>query len=184
MGDLFHPGVSDEWRAKVFDVMMDVPRHTYILLTKRPALALAWLARCPDYAAPWPPHVWFGVTAEDQPRANQRIPLLLQVPAAVRIVSAEPLLGPLTIRQWLWAWEQGLRGPFKLPQHAIHWVICGGETGPGGRVMEPEWARSLRDEVVGAGIPFYFKQWGQFQPGVHKQHGSRQLDGKFWVETP
>lgn len=96
----------------------------------------------------WPlPNFWFGIPAEDQPTADERIPDLLATPAAKRIVSVEPMLGPVDLSPWI---------------NRLDWVICGGESGPGARPMHPDWARSLRDQCVGAGVPFFMKQWGEF----------------------
>ncbi len=111
----------------------------------------------------WPlPNVWLGVSVEDQKAADERIPLLLQTPAAVRFVSAEPLLGPVEI--------SSCRYP-GLWSTSLDWVICGGESGPGARPMHPDWARSLRDQCVGAGVPFFFKQWGEWQLGSEYRGG-------------
>jgi protein gp37 len=103
---------------------------------------------------PWPlPNVWLGVSVEDQRRADERLPLLRQTPAAVRFVSAEPLLGPIDL---------DLVDCMGAPTGDIHWVIVGGESGPGARPMHPDWARSLRDQCAAAGVPFFFKQWGEW----------------------
>ncbi len=181
MGDLFHEQVPDEFIAAVFDVMTQEGgnHHTYQVLTKRPARALDFLTRYYlNGRVPPLPNVWIGVTAEDQERADERIPLLLQTPAAVRFVSIEPMLGQIdlwAINDGSWydhegatqynaltgaAWwggtgDHGLGGGPKLD-----WVICGGESGPGARPMSPEWARQLRDSCADAGVPFLFKQWG------------------------
>jgi protein gp37 len=152
------------------------------------------------------PNVWLGVSAERQQEADERIPLLLQTPAAVRFISAEPLLGPIDLwngdpdlrlnghkathtflGEW---WEPGdnLKGP---PRRGLDWVIVGGESGPGSRPMHPDWARSLRDQCAAAGVPFFFKQWGEWAPGarsvverVGKKRAGRVLDGKTHSEFP
>jgi protein gp37 len=121
----------------------------------------------------WPlPNLGLGVSAEDQERADERIPDLLQTPAAMRFVSEEPLLGPISHR---WAkWEPlkiGFNGQFD-GLRGIHWVICGGESGPGARPMHPDWPRGLRDQCQAAGVPFFFKQWGEWLPTGQKQHYS------------
>lgn len=110
----------------------------------------------------WPlPNVWLGVSVEDQQRANERIPVLVDTPAAVRFLSCEPLLGPVDLTRWTWVnpavpqWSHYAR--------LIDWVIVGGESGPGARPMHPQWARDLRDQCVAAGIPFFFKQWGAWR---------------------
>ncbi len=123
----------------------------------------------------WPlPNVWLGVSVENQAAADERIPLLLQTPAAVRFISAEPLLGPVDLRVLQHRREfevnaltgdHGVTRPLagRSDRH-LDWVICGGESGPGARPMHPDWARSLRDQCVAAGVPFFFKQWGEYSP--------------------
>lgn len=124
---------------------------------------------------PWPlPHVWLGVSVEDQKRADERIPLLLQTPAAVRWISAEPLLGPIDLR-YLQPGDppteinavEGTHGvirPHRGRGPRLDWVVVGGESGPGARPMHPDWARSLRDQCAAAGVPYFFKQWGSWTP--------------------
>jgi protein gp37 len=188
MGDLFHESVPDDGIDKVFAVMALSPQHTFQVLTKRSkrmreyvgslgsgerpdrvtsvAGALGWTARgyrgSAGLAERPLPNVWLGVSAEDQARANERIPDLLATPAAVRFVSAEPLLGPIYIPEYmpnpLW---NGLSS-WKQPE--IDWIIVGGESGPRARPMHPDWARSLRDQCAAAGVPFFFKQWGEWSP--------------------
>jgi protein gp37 len=157
MSDLFHPEVPVEFIAAVFEVMADTPRHTYQVLTKR-SRRLAELAG----VLAWPDNVWMGVSVESQ-RYAFRVEQLRAVPAAVRFVSAEPLLGPL---------EVDLDG--------IAWLIAGGESGHGARPMEPGWVESLRDQCVAAGTAFFFKQWGGRTPSA----GGRELDGRTWDEMP
>jgi protein gp37 len=118
----------------------------------------------------WPlPNVWAGVSVEDQSTADERIPLLLQTPAAVRWVSAEPLLGPVDLRDF----DDGL---WRRSDACLDWVVVGGESGPSARPIHPDWARSLRDQCAEAGVPFLFKQWGDF----YRRGGGkdvRALDG-------
>jgi protein gp37 len=188
MSDLFHENVSDEMRDRIIAVMALCPQHVFQVLTKRPERMLAyfsnreaairvlkaksniWQGRhqrdeslglprmTPDYMLP---NLWLGVSVENQASADERIPLLLQTPAAVRFVSCEPLLGPVDLRDGL-----GLMGAMG----DLDWVIAGGESGPGARPMHPDWARGLRDQCAAAGVPFFFKQWGEFTseqcPGV------------------
>ncbi|KPG20340.1 DUF5131 family protein, partial [Mycobacteroides immunogenum] len=171
MSDLFHEKVSDEYIARVFSVMACAERHTFQLLTKRHGRMRSLLNseafrelvfKCQALELPgdvmgdyWPlPNVWLGVSAEDQKRADLRIPALLDTPAAVRFISAEPLLGPIDLSRFVE--DDGEK--FDLPP--LSWVIVGGESGPGARPMHPDWARSLRDQCVAAGVPFLFKQWG------------------------
>ncbi|SLE12988.1 bacteriophage protein gp37 [Mycobacteroides abscessus subsp. bolletii] len=180
MSDIFHDKVSDEYIAKVWAVMAAAPRHTFQVLTKRHARMRSLLNNgtffetVADYALEfdrdiwrrwqaaqnaWPlPNVWLGVSAEDQKRADLRIPALLDTPAAVRFVSAEPLLGPIDLH----ADPIGKDSVFWIGR--LDWVIVGGESGPSARPMHPDWARSLRDQCIGAGVPFLFKQWGEWSP--------------------
>lgn len=157
MSDLFHPEVPDEFILQVFEVMADTPLHTYQVLTKR-AKRLSTLAR----KLPWPSNVWMGVSVESQ-RYVFRVDHLRRVPASVRFLSVEPLLGPVHL---------DLRG--------IGWVIAGGESGPGARPVHPGWVRSIRDQCTAQDVPFFFKQWGGRTP---KANG-RLLDGRIWSEYP
>lgn len=166
LADLFHDDVPDEYIARVFAVMALTPEVTYQVLTKRPARMRALLASGTfagmvwrDVDDPsWPlPNVWMGVTVEDQERADQRIPILLDTPAAVRWLSCEPLLGPVNLGRAVGTYYGG--DP-REDESGIDWVVVGGESGPGARPMHPDWARSLRDQCRDAGVPFLFKQWG------------------------
>jgi len=185
MSDLFHDGVTDEFIARVFAVMALAPQHTFQVLTKRHGRMRSLLNSDrfdelfadalyttehprgeepaePVGSAPGPlPNVWLGVSVENQKWADIRIPALLDTPAAVRFLSCEPLLGPVDMR-----WRVGLPR-YDAPR--IHWVIAGGESGPGARPMHPDWARSLRDQCTAAGIPFHFKQWGSGSRCIDKQ---------------
>lgn len=180
--DLFHESVPDEWIDKVFSVMALAGRHTFQVLTKR---AKRMREYCSDltrdrieeaaremgytfrHSGAWMlalplPNVWLGVSVEDQKRADERIPELLATPAAVRWVSAEPLLGPVLIDTLLCEMPEDEDGaPYLGP---IDWVVVGGESGPKARPMHPHWARDLRDQCADAGVPFLFKQWGEWIP--------------------
>lgn len=158
MSDLFHEDIPDSYVAEVFDVMTRADQHIYQVLTKRPE-RMAELA--PEL--PWPEHIWMGVTIENR-RFVQRADLLRQVPAAVRFISAEPLLGPL----------EG------LDLEDIHWLIAGGESGPRFRSVKEEWIRELRDLCQDAEVPFFFKQWG----GFRAKSGGRLLEGREWNGMP
>lgn len=165
MGDLFHEDVPDDWIDRVFAVMARCPLHRFQVLTKRADRMRAYMQSCQygadDSGRLWPlPNVWLGVSVEDQARADLRIPDLLATPAAVRFVSAEPMLGPVDLTE---ATRRFLRHPSYLNM-SLHWVICGGESGPGARPMHPAWARSLRDQCQAAGVAFFFKQWGEWGP--------------------
>lgn len=142
MSDLFHPRVPEAFIAEVFSVMAETPRHTYQVLTKR-SNRLARLSR----RLPWTSNIWMGVTVELD-RYAFRADHLREVPAAVRFISAEPLLGSLP--------SLDLRG--------IDWLIAGGESGHGARPMHPSWPRTLRDRCVTSGTAFFFKQWGSWAP--------------------
>lgn len=159
MSDLFHPEVPDEFIRRVFQTMVDTPIHTYQVLTKRSKRLAAMADRLP-----WPENVWMGVSVENQ-QYQFRVRHLAEVPAAVRFVSAEPLLGPV---------ELG------VAEHQVGWVIAGGESGIDPRPVEADWVRAIRDETVGAGVPFFFKQWGGRTP---KRNGA-MLDDREWKEFP
>ncbi len=183
MSDLFHARVPREFVAQVWDVMAQTPQHTYQILTKRPdrmARVIRALPPGPWHLSPLS-NVWLGTSVEDQARADQRIPALLEAPAAVRFLSMEPLLGPVDISRYLWLTGPTTAGPFRdyagrrrpglgggaggmtvtnVPAGDLHWVIVGGESGAGARPMGSQWAQGLRDQVVAAGVPFFFKQWG------------------------
>ena len=221
MSDLFHHGVSGEFIARVWAVMAATPKHTYQILTKRHARMCSlltserfreriFLANNLDQGDilgdRWPlPNVWLGVSVENQKWADIRIPSLLDTPAALRWVSAEPLLGPIDL---------GIGDPHRGHDSddvngspsapiclncstddgendveyfrrepgggGIDWAVCGGESGPGARPMHPDWARSLRDQCGQAGVPFLFKQWG----GATPKAGGRELDGRTWDQYP
>jgi protein gp37 len=164
MGDLFHPAVPFKFISCVMDTIEHAPQHTFQVLTKRPERALAWSNHLRDIddrfeATAFPHNVWLGVTAEDQQRADERIPLLLQCPAAVRFVSVEPMLGPVDLTE-VAPVDDFYTDALACPDasRSLDWVICGGESGPGARPMHPEWARGLRDQCMAAGVPFYMKQ--------------------------
>jgi protein gp37 len=209
MSDLFHDDVPDAFIDQVFAVMALSKRHTFQILTKRPHRMLSYMTglgksakRLDDaarrlgytlefdgqYLVSWPlPNVWLGVSAEDQEAADARIPLLLKTPAAVRWVSAEPLLGPVDLNricvfnsaslgrfvdailghQWDESAHEGGGSPPEsdLPDEPrIDWVVVGGESGPKARPMQLDWVRGLRDQCERAGVPFLFKQWGEWLP--------------------
>jgi protein gp37 len=158
MSDLFHARVPDAFIQDVFQVMAETPRHTYQVLTKRP-IRLARMAP----QLPWPENIWMGVSVEDMDVA-WRVDRLRQVPAAVRFVSAEPLLGSLA----------------GLDLSGVDWLIAGGESGPNHRPMAPEWVSELHDACGAAGVAFFFKQWGGRTP---KSLG-RELQGRTYDEMP
>lgn len=210
-GDLFHDDVPDAWIDRVFAVMALAPQHIFQVLTKRPermreymsaenvsarvidAMLAMQTVRLPfaKLLKRWPlPNVWLGTSVEDQARADERIPHLLATPAAVRFVSYEPALGPVDLRLIRVPGsddgDSHYRGSALHGKPRLDWVIVGGESGPGARPMHPDWARSIRDQCEAAGVPFFFKQVGEwaFDVGPHipvspgRLAWVRQEDGK------
>ncbi len=158
MSDLFHEKVPLSFIRQVFDIMGQASQHRFQVLTKR-ADRLEHLAR----ELEWHSNIWMGVSVEDD-RVRGRIDALRRVPAAVRFLSLEPLIGPLP--------DLNLSG--------IHWVIVGGESGPGARPMQSEWVQDIRDQCLKASVPFFFKQWG----GKNKKATGRTLDGRIHSDLP
>lgn len=196
MGDLFHPDVPFEFIDRVFAVMFCNPQHTFLVLTKRPENVQVYFTNLlkdsynpkrvlikdeigwGNYWVPWPlPNLWLGVTAENQARADERIPILLQIPAAVRFVSVEPMLGPVDLSAckpfdgecYCQEEPDGCKPRLAngCPEAAIDWVIVGGETGPGARPMHPDWVRSLVLQCKNAGVPIFVKQMGSVWAKAH-----------------
>lgn len=205
MTDLFHGRMPWGFLEEVFAFMRRAQQHTFLLLTKRAENMrsfmknLAYAHHCGARGLAgweWPPrNVWLGVTAENQAMADERIPILLDTPAANRFVSIEPMLGAVDLRPWL-------PGPCQHPDCSdgsipvgndggrpcpwcqcgpldrLDWTIVGGESGPNARPMHPDWARGLRDQCQAAGVPYFFKQWGEWGParaaGIYP--GTRRLD--------
>lgn len=154
MGDLFHDAVPETFQGVIWSIMQMCPQHTFLILTKRAQLMLFRLER---YVLPLTgelDNVWLGVTAENQQRADERIPVLLQIPAAVRFVSLEPLLAGVDVRGLLCTLNAY---SIYEARAGIDWVIVGAETGPGARPMDNDWARSIRDQCRSAGVPFFMK---------------------------
>jgi protein gp37 len=175
--DFFLPE-ADEWRGQAWEIIRSSPPGlVYQILTKRPENIMARLPL--NWGKGWP-NVWLGVTAENRPTWDERVSLLQPIPAAIHFVSYEPALGPL--------------GDIDLT--GIDWIICGGESGPKARPMHPDWARSIRDQCQEAGVPFFFKQWGEWAPfhgipqdifgmeRVGKKAAGDLLDGKQYHEFP
>lgn len=158
MSDLFHAKVPAAFILSVFDTMSRAAWHTFQVLTKRSERLLE-LASTID----WPSNVWMGVSVESE-KYSFRIDHLRQTTARTKFLSLEPLLGPLP--------NLDLRG--------IHWIIVGGESGPGARPVKEEWITDIRDQCLASGVSFFFKQWG----GVHKKRAGRLLDGRTWDELP
>ena len=187
MADVFEDRRDlDIWREKLWDLISVTPNLDWLLLTKRPELITS-LAPWTDH---WPRNVWLGTTVENQEWADERLPKLVAIPAAVRFISAEPLLGRIDLTRW---------------SHSIDWVITGGESGAKARPSSPSWFRDLLNECMAADIPFHFKQWGDWAPGqginlakaraesaadgttmlrIGKKAAGRILDGETWDGLP
>ena len=215
-GDLFHENVPDEWIDKVFAMMAISPQHQFQVLTKRAKRMRKYLSRYPDQLREfWElalpdghkpeedfehianlqmpiPNVWLGVSAEDQERADERIPYLLITPAAAHFISAEPLLGAIDLELLHYdgitninalTGEHGIKQPWKGQCGKLDWVIAGGESGNGTdkfRECDPDWVRYLRDQCARNRTPFFFKQWG----GRTSKAGGNLLDGRLHEEYP
>lgn len=201
LSDVFHPGVDDDFVAAMFAVMGAASQHQFQLLTKRPERMHAWFKRvsglyggnpwkilehCERAAVKyglnvnaggtWPlRNVWIGVSVESQTFAEKRIPFLLQTPAAIRFLSMEPLLGAVDLTRDDWI-------------HKLDWVIVGGESGPGARPMDPEWVRDIRDACVVNRVPFFMKQWGNFDADGVKHRSKKEtgclIDGVDYKQWP
>ena len=223
LADVFDNAIDPAWRADLWALIQECDRLDWLLLTKRPQNIAKMLP--PNWGDGWP-HVWLGTSAGTQKTAEQNIPHLLNVSAAVHFVSVEPMLGALDLTDWFHdsdcgglqnatdtaGWAEGecscvaSGGPF---ENTIGWVICGGESGANARPMHRDWPRELRDQCTVAGVPFFFKQWGEWQPGlgfanpdhlprhgwhhfdpecsaqkVGKAKAGRMLDGVEWNEVP
>lgn len=191
-GDLFHPDVPTEFIVRVLTTIAHAKQHTFQVLTKRPARMEQIMRDYTQMNGRPLPNLWLGVSVEDQAAADERIPLLLRTPAAVRWISAEPLLGPVDLSLWLdiYQFEEGDSWHprnLSLPLHSLDWLVIGGESGPNARPLHPDWAYSLRDQCDGAGVPLFFKQWGEWaspgRPAFGTVRGEIQhikSDGSFW----
>ena len=161
MSDLFHADISLEYLHEVWNVMLNTPQHTYQILTKRPSI-MRYRIEYQQLALP--PHIWLGTSVESQEFAAKRIPSLLAIPASVRFISAEPLLGPLDLSPWM---------------TDLQWVIVGGESGGGYRPMDMQWARDIRDQCEHENVPLWFKQHSALRPGI-----GAHIDGKEYFHRP
>ncbi|HEY3348083.1 MAG TPA: phage Gp37/Gp68 family protein [Nitrospirota bacterium] len=180
MSDLFHEHVPFSFIFIVFKEMAKRPDVTFQILTKRAERMSEFFERCKKCGDEFlegrtdiPKNIWLGVTVEDQQRADERIPHHLSVPAAVRFVSIEPMLGPVNLPTCTGRSDcklNGIDGHSDKPLGGLNWVICGGETGPGARPMHPDWVRTLRDQCTEAAVPFFFKGWGEWAPGSQVPH--------------
>ena len=216
--DLFHPAVTDEYLDRIFAVMAMSPQHTFMVLTKRPERMRdyfsGWVGGSREVKTSRPnimgelrlpfPNLWIGVTAENQEQADKRIPFLLETPAAHRFVSIEPMLGSVKLEDF----DEELGAPYIGRDYLrithdpvqqvdvrgrIDWIICGGESGRKARPVHPDWVRAIRDQCAEAGVPFFFKQWGEYRPAESisetmvrsgKTAAGRLLDGKEHLEFP
>ena len=193
MSDLFHIEMPPDHLRQVWDVMVDeAPRHIYQILTKRPHRAKVLIE---SLGLDLAPNIWIGTSVENQKFADNRIPALLEIPAAFRFLSCEPLLGPVDLSEWLGygvvheqdlsnaetgaALQEIIRATLKTMGPGIHWVIAGGESGAGRRPADYDWFRAIRDQCVNAGVPYFHKQGNANGPGQ-----DRVLDGRTWDEEP
>ena len=160
MSDLFHKDIPKDYLAKIWDVMVHADHHIYQILTKRPHRMRVHLEK---YGFGIPGHIWLGVSAENQKMWDSRVPELLRIPAAVRFVSAEPLLEHIDMGN----------------TYGLHWVIAGGESGYKRRPMAKDWVRSIRDQCVSSETAFFYKQGSALKPGQ-----DNELDGRTWEEVP
>jgi protein gp37 len=199
MADVFELRADlNPWREKLWELIGKTHWLDWLLLTKRPQN----ISTKAPWTNVWPDNVWIGTTVEDQTRADERLPILLKIPAKCRFLSCEPLLGAVDLSAWTVRLSQNL--------NPINWVIAGGESGANARAMLPSWARQLRDQCQKSGIPFHFKQWGHWAPipapkaekkGMHafwddvmgirifmepkgKKIAGRRLDGMTWDQLP
>lgn len=191
LADVFDNQVPSKWRDDLWALIRDCPDLDWLLLTKRPQNIEKML---PEFWDEVKGHVWLGTTVEDQEHADRNIPHLLKHGSAVRFISVEPMLGAINLTRiathggWydaLSGWRYVREPP--APEETIDWVIAGGESGPHARASNPSWFRSLRDQCSRAGVPFLFKQWGEWAPGGHdaqaierigKKAAGRHLDGQ------
>ena len=187
MSDLFHPDVPERFIDDVFRVMANT-KHTYMILTKRPDRMKRYIwnrSKYPSDGRAMLPNVWLGVSAENQQAADERIPYLLETPAAVRFVSVEPMLGEVDLTQAMYGIDSPGMNVFGFTdgfgyEACLHWVICGCESGQSARPFDMDWARDLRDQCQSADVPFFFKQ-GRTDGKLVKMP---ELDGIVWNELP
>jgi protein gp37 len=217
MGDLFHESISSYLIQSTFLSMGEAEWHKYFILTKRPGRMFKELIILFDtdkYGMDIPACFWFGISAENQKTADERIPILLEIPEIKRWLSIEPMLSEIDIEPYL-SEDPDINPSMRIPD----WIVCGGETGPNARPLHPDWVRFLRDQCQAAGVPFFFKAWGEWAPCDHfhqigyglklpwpvmqfgegqynipgqgammtrcgHKRASRLLDGREWIETP
>ena len=218
MGDLFHSDVPWDFIEQVFITMVNNPQHTFQVLTKRPGRMEWWINNywLPTFASvsnQLPPNIWIGTSVENEKYAR-RLNCLAKIPAAVRFVSYEPALGPVDFTKWLRPSAVTVHADLERPgvaeavasiaqaafrrQWGLSWVIAGGESGPSARPAHADWFRAVRDQCQAAGVPFFFKQWGEWAPNgemipgqelismvrVGKKAAGALLDGREWRQFP
>lgn len=209
MSDLFHPDLaqkSPEYIADIFGIITKCPQHIFLVLTKRPQIMREWVENWRWRKLPYykgikgirelPPNLYLGVSIENQQAADERIPILLQIPAAVHWVSVEPLLGPVDLSKFLvpqYYTETKPTAPnwigappttdFVRIRQRLSWCVVGAETGPGARPMHPDWVRKVRDDCVATGVPFWFKSWGEWAgPEIYRDMDSIQAINISYVD--
>lgn len=190
MGDLFHPDVPYEYIVEVFHIMYRTPQHFYFVLTKRSDRMVECTRRYRFSLTAEMRNIGLGISAEDQATADERIPHLLECPAAIRFISVEPMLGPISFPAvcrtmpkgcWCNAHVSSVDcSPIEPRPYPFHWVIIGSESGPGARPMDLDWVRSIRDQCVEAGVPLWFKQ----QVVNGKRINMPELDGVVYDQMP
>ena len=163
--DLFHVGVEYGFITGVMAAIARCPQHTFLLLTKRSDRMYKYFTNC-GFENHTLPNFWLGVSVEDQKTSDKRIPLLLHTPAAVRWVSYEPALGPVNLQNYL-PHALYMSGETPSGSEGLDWVVGGGESGPNARPSHPDWFRTIRNQCRAAGVPFFFKQWGEWMPIFH-----------------
>ena len=208
LADWLDDEVPIEWLADLLALIHATPRLDWLLLSKRPQNWRPRLCRaldhmlgaeepylaCREWLNAWlmhrptaPANVWLGTTVEDQTRADERIPMLCSIPARVRFLSCEPLLGPVELFDVDGSVAQAMTRlnprELRFPADAIHWVIAGGESGSGAQPMDPDWARSLRDQCAVADVPFLFKQWGSHEPVIETPGGYLSYSPEEWARV-
>ncbi len=200
LADVFDNAIDPQWRDDLFTLIAQTPNLDWLLLTKRIGNVGNMLPVPFDFDRLYP-NVWLGVSIVNQEEADRDIPKLLAVPAARRFLSMEPLLGPVDISGFMWPVHGWWKGRYRSYAEAkaagaecglkrqglvwagaqfVDWVIVGGESGPGARPMHPDWARSLRDQCAAAGVPFLFKQWGEWGPGKNVSRNDGVVDTADW----
>ena len=181
MGDIFHDDVDWNWQYKIIEMIAHYNIHTFMILTKRPHIMAKRMREIKFHLDRnygeliWPlPNLWLGVTVENNDRRD-RIETLLKIPAAVRFVSVEPMLGPVDIGGFIRDYYHVADGREAYRQFGLNWVICGAETGPGARPMQPDWAASLYNQCKDSGTPFFFKKDSKQYPIIDEIKNTREL---------